>query len=57
MSLYYQEGIVNTVETPVNASLKLYGGRRREGGMEISDKRSVEGLSVVVLVARATSRK
>ena len=34
MSLYCQEGIVNTVETRVNPRLQLYGGRRRESGKE-----------------------
>ena len=33
--LYCQKSIVNTVETQVNARLKLYGRRRSESGMEI----------------------
>ena len=53
------KGVINPVETRVNARLKLYGGKGRESGMQLEATviGDVEGLSLVVLVARATSRK
>ena len=53
MSLYCQEGIVDPVETWVNARLELYGdkGRRRKYKLQATVISNVEGLSLVVLFA------
>ena len=59
MSLYCQEGIVDPVETWVNARHKFMVEKAGKEKCKLEAKVSVnvEGLSVVVLVARATSRK